>query len=136
MTEARMKRDSERLDFLEKIKVALRREFKETHDYDAAQIALCMALAEFFALQRTVVRPLFDVTKAQNNSVRKFLREMVVPGVRKFARTPEEFLSLMADLFEWAAGSVVGRARGPLLTQEIEEPEKVFSGRKVMNETV
>jgi hypothetical protein len=119
-------RNSQRYDFVEEIKQRLRDELAKTNDYDAAQIALCMALTESIAQARKILPPVFTIPpKFRKNPVRKFLREKILPSLIEFAHTPEEAQALIADLLEWSSNSIVGRARAPLLTQEVENSKKV-----------
>ena len=57
----------------------------------------------------------------------------ILPKVTEFARTPEEALSLVAEIFKWEAESIVHHFQSLLQTQEINEPEKVFNGHKAMD---
>ncbi len=134
MTEAWMKRGAERQEFLNRIKRVFYDELDETNQYGDAQVLLCMAFTEFFARQRNIGRPLYNGSLTQDNWLWTLLFDKVWPVVQAFARTPEEAMDLMADLFKWSSESVIGSVKGPLQTQEITEPEKVFGGRKSMDE--
>ena len=134
MTDAWMQRGSERQVFVEKVKQTLYQELDDTHTYEAAQVVLCAAFTEFFAKQQDIQRRMHVSLKAEDSPLRTFLFEKVWLAVQEFARTPEEALALMADLFKWCSESIVRSAKIPLQTQEVLEPEKVFDGHGAMDE--
>ena len=126
MIEAWMKRDAERQKLLDAMKQVLLDEEAKAHRRMPLQIDMCRAMLEHFAEGAPSV-PFVET------SARQFFRTQVLPAIEEFARTPEEALALVADLFLWLCQSITRYSRVPLEVQEECEPERIFAGHKAMD---
>ena len=127
MAEAWMKRDAERQGFLDEMKRAVMGEEAKAYRRMPSQLDMCRAILEYFAEGAPSV-PFVET------SARQFFRTQVLPAIEEFARTPEEALALVADLFLWLCQSITRYSRVPLEVQEECEPERIFAGHKAMDE--
>lgn len=129
MTEAWVKRSIERQDLLGILKRAVMEEEEETHNRLPYQFAMCRAIMQYLAERD-------DVEPGSNTEMvaRQFFLTKVLPAIEEFARTPEEKMALVTELFKWECESISRHFEQPLRTQEAIEPEKVFDGHQTMDE--
>lgn len=130
MTEAWMRRGAERQDLLEKIKRDVLDEQAETHQYERSKFAFNAALLEYLSEQNGNGPP----TQAADTPERRYLRERVLPAIAKFARTPIEARALVAELYLWHCETIAKRFKAELQSEGARDPEKVFGGRRAMDE--
>ncbi len=128
MTEAWMKRGSERQEFLDNLKRAIYDEEEEYRKRMGMQIPFAVVILNHLGnnLERLDL-PILVMAKAND------FFEGILKEIKAFARTPQEELALIADLLEWEVASIATYFRQPLQVQETIEPEKVFEGRRAMD---
>ncbi len=131
MTEAWMRRGSERQEFIERLKMLIIDDEEESHNRLSVQIPLLILLVQHLAV--TEKADLLDIVPVPKRT-RDLFFTLILPELTSFARTPEEAAALLAELFLWEANSIANAFKSPLQTQEIMEPEKVFGGHQAMDD--
>lgn len=129
MTEAHVKRDVERQDFLDQLKRQIYEEEEETHDRMQMQAPFAIAIVAHLASRGRTKLPF-----AIDSPAATFFEGAILPQINEFARTPEEEGALVAELLQWEANSIANSFRSALQTQEIHEPGRLFEGRQAMDE--
>lgn len=93
MTEAWVKRGLERQEFLDVLKQKIMDKESEAPSRLPAQLNFIGVLTEHFARM--------DESVSGKNPLRQFFKTDILSPIKDFARTDEEALSLIAELFQW-----------------------------------
>jgi len=96
MTEAQAIRKSERQKFLETVQRYIVDEEEATHKRISFQLGICRVILKYFAYMEGLPYPPSPYSPEE-----KFFQKTLLPAIEGFARTPEEALALVTDIFEW-----------------------------------